>query len=77
MIIIILLIILSIGLVIRSEKVHKERFRVINFIGDYNIKMIEEYSPNRLSWSIIDRHSYDEMVFKFWIPVKSFYADIK
>jgi len=51
---------------LRNQAVYNERLRIINLMFDnrynYNEVKIEYY-----------RFTYDEMFWKFWIPVKKFY----
>lgn len=66
---IILIILLPIPLcfMIRNQRVYQERQRMIWFIfqqGDWEEKR-----------KLLDNPSYDDMLFKFWKPVKSFYKD--
>lgn len=80
---------LYIGL-IRNNQVHSYRTKLINNIADKNLedldklRVIESYTElcNALSiydwkqrWDEYESVSYDDMVFKFWKPLDSFYKD--
>jgi hypothetical protein len=55
-------------LAIRNNQVFDERRRVIDYIYD-------QYNWRELREKYLEI-SYNEMVFKFWKPVESFYKDL-
>lgn len=68
-IICILMIALGILLFIRNEIVYNFRKKIIDkiFLSENWQEKLKEF----------DKVSYDEMVYKFWKPIKSFYPNIK
>lgn len=65
----------------RNKKVYSERMRVLNLIFDNYYKLLKSgknvettYYEDKLKE--FDKISYNEMLYKFWKPVKSFYKDI-
>lgn len=62
----------------RNGKVHNERSRVIDAVSRMAQDQIELGEPwDHLYKDIYHKYSYGEMMWKFWIPVKNFYKDIK
>lgn len=64
------------GLGVRNEKVHAELMRVLNIVDSIAKEEIDEgkgFPEWRYSW--FKPHLYDEMLFKFWKPVDSFFKD--
>jgi hypothetical protein len=60
----------------RNSAVYRERGRIIDEINRLNgidIDAGRPYSPTR--YRAFNEVSYDEMVWKFWIPVQNFYRN--
>jgi hypothetical protein len=61
----------------RNNLVYNELMRLLDLIKEKGDRDIE--SGRDWAWRyriILTKHSYQEMFFKFWRPVKSFYADV-
>lgn len=55
----------------RNKEVCKEKKRILNQI--YNISLNDLSSKWRIKE--FEKIKYDDMLYKFWIPVKAFYKD--
>ena len=62
----------------RNYKVYEERGRIIDKTYNLNKKDISKREYDLLDYrsDILEKYTYSEMLFKFWIPVKDFYKDI-
>ena len=60
----------------RNNKVHKENIRVINIIFDLANKDIENKIDWKWRYTEFDTVSYTKILFMFWKPIKSFYANL-
>jgi len=58
----------------RNDRVLKERMRVLGIIQE---QYLVSQSIGAFNHDVFKRHSYNEMMLKFWKPVKSFYKGIK
>ena len=69
-----LLLLFSVMAIFRNQRVFKEKMRVNK--ACYERAKKEELTVGE--WEkIIDRYTYNEMMIRFWKPIKSFYQDIK
>lgn len=59
----------------RNNQVYKYRLRIINMVHDEAIKAIENGTYTIGGYDILDTVSYDEMVYKFWRPLNSFFPE--
>lgn len=64
---------IGIYVLIRNNKVYKEMDKIIDILY---IKPINEDDDYKKIKDVFNKHSYTEMILKFWIPVKNFYKDI-
>jgi hypothetical protein len=65
-------------MLIRNERVARERLRILNYIREQNGRDITAGIWDRRwedRYDEFDRISYNEMLVRFWKPVRSFYAD--
>lgn len=66
----------------RVDRVAKERMRMNRYCSRKAHEAIDngkvdENTSVESYWEPYERHSFDEMVFKFWIPVSRFYKDFQ
>uniref|UniRef100_A0A6M3J341 Uncharacterized protein n=1 Tax=viral metagenome TaxID=1070528 RepID=A0A6M3J341_9ZZZZ len=67
---------LGIYILIRNGHVYNERQRILGICSKQAKDCIRNGNHNwRSYYDFFDHHSYNEMVFKFWKPVKSFYKE--
>ncbi len=65
-------------MVLRNNAVYKERMRVLEIAHKKAEIAIRNNKDDYMShYEITNRYSYNEMFYKFWIPVKDFYRDIQ
>ena len=64
---------LSCYMLYRNERVGRERQRVLDICSRLAQVDIEAHRPWKQRYAYYDSVSYDEMLWKFWRPVKSFY----
>lgn len=71
-----LLLLYSIYILIRNHFVYKERMRILKLVSALGHDDIYTHHSDP-SWRCksLDKVSYDEMSYKFWKPVKTFYKD--
>jgi hypothetical protein len=62
-------------LLIRNGIVYNERMRVIHLMSELSNKDINNHKSWMWRHKEFDKITYDEMVFKFWIPVRKFYEN--
>ena len=60
-------------MIIRNERVARERKRLLDIVALKAKKLIKEGKDWEEPYNYFRSISYDEMVYKFWKPVKSFY----
>ena len=60
-------------MIIRNERVAKERRRLLDIVDLKARSLIKEGKDWEEPYNYFRSISYDEMVYKFWKPVKSFY----
>jgi hypothetical protein len=68
------LIALMLAFQLRNESVHKERVRVAELIYELGTADIRAGRPWYWRWEEYRKVTYAEMLFRFWIPVRSFYG---
>lgn len=70
--------IFAIFMFFRINRVHKERMRIIDLIGKKAKQDIAEGRDFNQRWRGFENGvSHCTMIYKFWIPVKSFFKDAK
>ena len=72
-----LVIITAAYILFRNEAVFKERGRILDICSSLAEQDIKEGKEWRNRYSFLTEVSYDSMLYKFWLPVKSFYEDYK
>lgn len=67
----------SFYLLYRNHEVYKERQHILNKIKNFSKIDILESRNWEWRYKEYEKISYEEMLYKFWIPVKDFYKDNK
>jgi len=75
--VLILIVVFSLCMSFRNFRVYEERIRVLNYASKKAKEAIDKGCDWEKEYEIADRYSYNEMMYKFWKPVKSFYKDIR
>lgn len=79
---VIVLYIVIIYLITRNELVSRYRRLILDYLAALNMKDIDSITPkNRIKmlercqkrWREYDQVSYDDMIYKFWKPLRLFY----
>lgn len=55
---------------VRNEQVYRERMRMNSYC--YR-KAVDDKLSIEVAWAAYEKYSYNEMMFKFWVPVENFY----
>lgn len=66
----------SIGMMFRTIRVAEYRRNLLNQLSDAGHDDIKNRRPWYWRFNAFEQVSFDEMVFKFWKPIRSFYADL-
>ena len=75
--VLVILVISLFYLLYRNDEVYKERQHISNKVSD--LAKIDIIGSRNWEWRYkeYNKISYEEMLYKFWIPVKDFYKDNK
>lgn len=65
----------TLGMIRRNNRVLRYRRDVLNRISDAAYIDIEHGNPWVWRYTLYDSVSYDEMLYKFWRPLDSFYPN--
>lgn len=68
-----ILIVFCLLMLLRNERVYHYRSRVIAKISNDHVACINTKQPYTLSWDILEKVSYNDMVIKFWRSFDSFF----
>ena len=79
MIVVLALLIIAFGfpifLVLRDKRVYNYRMKLLSIIHDRSKIDIQENRPWKWRYEAYNSVSYDNMLFRFWKPLESFYKD--
>lgn len=76
-VILVILLVFTVYLGYRNYEVCSERIRVINEIGIMCAKDNETNREWHWRFDVYNEITYDQMLYKFWIPVNRFFKDHK
>jgi hypothetical protein len=69
------LVLFSLFLLFRNGQVYKERTKILEIIHDLSNDNIKQGKGWRWRYKLYESVLYEEMLFKFWKPINSFFPD--
>ena len=70
-----ILLVCSLIILARNERVSQYRARLLSQVSRAAKDDIKKDMPWKWRYDVFDSVSYEQMLFKFWKPLKSFYKD--